>query len=67
MANESDDIMFTLQAVEQVRPVTGGTGDVSDPDRGFLNGSALKFALIKVRQVTAGFKSRCHTLFRQGE
>lgn len=41
MANESDDIMFTLQAVEQVRPVTQGTGDISDPDRGFLNGSLL--------------------------
>lgn len=32
VANESDDIMFTLQAAEQVRPVTQGTGDISDPD-----------------------------------
>lgn len=32
VAKESDDIMFTLQAVEQVRPVTQGTGDISDPN-----------------------------------
>lgn len=31
MTKESDDIMFTLKAVEQVGPVTQGTGDISDP------------------------------------